>query len=107
LEENSRIEGGIPTALQVAILLKRQKVAGGLEERFNATVEGDIDWTSSVFGRNREQDTVIFNPARSAKGKDWTPEKCENLGGVNLQALQEIVTFKTLDIKVNSPSRTA
>jgi hypothetical protein len=101
LLENTDTKSGIPTWLQGAILLKRNPSPDKAGQKFQATVEieVDVDWKSRVGGRARKtlvDKLVTFDPAMEAKCKDWM---LDDLGREDLKALQKVIDL----MPVNGP----
>ncbi|KAI1458769.1 hypothetical protein F4805DRAFT_113710 [Annulohypoxylon moriforme] len=105
LYENPDTKSGIPSFIQTAVLLKREKTTNEpLGQKFNAdiTISGKVDnrkwakdkWenvTKSMSGQSRKGAEVIFNPEKS-KG---SVQDANNLRDVKLDTYKQLVTIRT------------
>ena len=106
LLENPETKSGIPTLLETAVLLKRNKAEGSsIGEKFKAslTIQGEVDWVTamedgprralaSLKGQDQKDESVLFDD-ESNRGATKDPT---NLNEEDLDTFTKVVTLKTL-----------
>ncbi|KAL7931629.1 hypothetical protein V8C35DRAFT_309953 [Trichoderma chlorosporum] len=104
LYENSAIKSGIPSFMQTAVLLKRDKIVGDpLGERFSAKIiiSGKVDrltnvkerlesFMAAMSGSSFKGENILFDPKKNR----GTVKDPGNLQGENLEIYKSLVTIR-------------